>query len=120
MNTYKFKINAVDAHVSQDGLDNVIYNVHYSYIGEDENGNVATQIGVQHVPNVNPENFVSFDKLTQADVISWIEAVLPIEEFQSNLDNQLAELSAPTKVTLSVPESIEVVDEETIESNEEI
>lgn len=106
MNTYKFKINAVDAHVSQDGLENVIYNVHYSYIGEDENGNVATQIGVQHVPGVDPENFVAFDQLTQADVISWIEAVLPVEEFKVNLDAQLAELAAPTKVTLQVPETL--------------
>lgn len=106
MNTYKFKINAVDAHVSQDGLENVIYNVHYSYIGEDENGNVATQIGVQHVPYVDPDNFVAFDQLTQADVISWIEPQLNVEEFKVNLDAQLAELAAPTKVTLQVPETL--------------
>jgi hypothetical protein len=114
MNTYKFKINAVDAHVSQDGLENVIYNVHYSYIGEDENGNVATQIGVQHVHNVNPENFIPFNKLTQADVVSWIEAALPVEEFQKNLDSQLAELAAPTKLTLSIPETLEQEDEEVV------
>lgn len=106
MNTYHFKINAVDAHVSQDGLDNVIYNVHWSYIGEDENGNVATQIGVQHVPYVDPDNFTAFDKLTQADVISWIEPQLNVEEFKVNLDAQLAELAAPTKVTLQVPETL--------------
>ena len=106
MNTYKFRINAVDAHVSQDGLDNVIYNIHWSYIGEDENGNVATQIGVQHVPNVDPDNFTSFDQLTQADIIAWIERMLNVEEFQSNLDAQLAELAAPTKVTLQVPETL--------------
>ena len=107
MNTYYFKINAVDAHVSQDGLDNVIYNVHWSYIGEDENGNVATQIGVQHVPNVDPDNFTSFDQLTQADIIAWIEPMLDVEQFQNNLDIQLAELAAPTKVTLQVPETLE-------------
>lgn len=106
MNTYYFKINAVDAHVSQDGLENVIYNVHYSYFGEDENGNVASQIGVQHVPNVDPENFTAFDQLTQADIIAWIEPELPVDEFQTNLDVQLAELAAPTKVTLQVPETL--------------
>ena len=106
MNTYYFKINAVDAHVSQDGLENVIYNVHYSYFGEDENGNVASQIGVQHVPNVDPENFTAFDQLTQADIIAWIEPELPVDEFQTNLNAQLAELAAPTKVTLQVPETL--------------
>lgn len=108
MNTYKFRINAVDAHVSQDGLENVVYNVHWSYIGEDENGNVATQIGVQHVPYVDPENFKPFEELTQADVIAWIEPQLAVEEFQRNLDQQLAELAAPTKVTLQVPETLAV------------
>ena len=108
MNTYKFRINAVDAHVSQDGLENVIYNVHWSYIGEDANGNVATQIGVQHVPNVDPENFVAFDQLTQADIVAWIEPALNVAEFQTNRDAQLAELAAPTKVTLQVPETLAV------------
>ena len=103
MNTYKFHINAVDAHVSQDGLENVVYNVHYSYIAEDENGNVTRQLGVQHVPYVDPENFTPFNQLTQADVIAWIEPQLPIEEFQANLDRKLLELAAPTKVTLAVP-----------------
>ena len=106
MNTYYFKINAVDAHVSQDGLDNVIYNVHWSYYGEDQDGNVASMIGVQHTPNVDPDNFVAFDQLTQADIIAWIEPMLNVEEFKSNLNAQLAELAAPTKVTLQVPVSL--------------
>ena len=113
-NTYHFKINAVDAHVSQDGLENVVYNVHYSYIGEDENGNIASQIGVQHVPYVDPENFTPFDQLTQADVISWIEPELNVAEFQQNLNAQLAELAAPTKVTLQVPESLNAATNEEI------
>lgn len=103
-NTYHFKINAVDAHVSQDGLENVIYNVHYSFIAEDENGNIATQLGVQHFPSVDPENFTPVENLTQADIIGWIEAVLPVDDFKANLDSQISELAAPTKVTLQIPE----------------
>ena len=105
-NTYYFKINAVDAHVNQEGLENVVYNVHWSYYGEDGNGNVASQIGVQHVPYVDPENFTPFDQLTQADVISWIEPELNVAEFQINLDAQLSEMATPTMVTLQVPESL--------------
>ena len=106
MNTYKFHINAVDAHVSKDGLDNVIYNVHYSYTGEDANGNETIRIGVVNVQAPDADNFVAFDQLTQADVIAWIEPILPVEQMQEDLDNQLAELAAPTKVTLQVPETL--------------
>ena len=113
MNTYKFHINAVDVHTQVGDLEKVVYNVHWSYIGEDENGNVATQIGVQHVPYVDPDNFTPFNQLTQSDIIAWIEPELNVAEFQSNLDAQLAELAAPTKVTLQVPETL--AGEETVE-----
>ena len=63
-------------------------------------------IGVQHTPSVDPENFTPFDQLTQADIIAWIEPELNVAEFQTNLDAQLAELAAPTKVTLQVPETL--------------
>lgn len=114
MNTYFFQIEAVDAHVNQDGLENVIYNVHYSYIAKDENENVARQIGVQHLPSVDADNFTPFDQLTQADVISWIEPKLNVAEFQENLDAQLAELAAPTMVTLQVPDSLDAPTNEEI------
>lgn len=103
-NTYYFKINAVDAYVSKDDLENVIYNVHYSFIGEDENGNAAVQIGVQHFPSVDPENFTPFEDLRQADIITWLEEVLPVDDFKVNVDNEIAEKAAPTKVTLQIPE----------------
>lgn len=114
MNTYYFRINAVDAHVSKDGLDNVIYNVHYSYIGEDANGNVTTRIGVHAVQAPNFDSFVPFDQLTQADVIAWIESDLPVAQMQQDLDLQLAELAAPTKVTLQVPETLDAPTNEEI------
>ena len=113
MNTYNFHINAVDAHVSSNGLDNVIYNVHYSYNGEDGNGNSTSRIGVVAVEAPDADSFVAFDQLTQADVIAWIEPILPVEQMQQDLDLQLAELAAPTKVTLQVPETL--AEEETVE-----
>jgi hypothetical protein len=103
-NTYFFHIEAVDAHVAQDDLENVIYNVHYSYIAQDDNENVVRQIGVQHFPSVDPENFTPIEDLRQADIISWLEEVLPVDEFKVNLDNEIAEKAAPTKVTLQIPE----------------
>ena len=39
MNTYTFRINAVDVHTQVGDLEKVVYNVHWSYIAEDEDGN---------------------------------------------------------------------------------
>ena len=114
-NTYSFKINAVDVHTSQNDLEKVIYNVHWSYIAEDENGNTASSIGVQSVEEPNAETFVAFESLVQRDIIAWIEPLLPVEDMKTSLDAQIAEKVAPTKQTLQVPVSLEeTTTEETV------
>ena len=106
MNTYKFHINAVDVHTQVGDLEKVVYNVHWSYIGEDENGNTASIIGVQSVDEPNADNFTAFESLVQSDIIGWIEPKFVLSEMQANLDAQIAEKVAPTKQTLQVPASL--------------
>ena len=101
MNTYNFKINAVDCYTSKDGLEKVAYNVHWSYFGTDGT-HTASMIGVQSIGEPNPENFVAFEDLTEEKVIGWISASMDVEKMQENLDKQLAELAAPTTVTLQI------------------
>lgn len=115
--TYKFRINAVDVYTSKNDLEKVIYNVHWSYIAEDENGNTASLIGVKKLSEPSAETFVSFDTLIQDDIISWIEPLMEIEVMQANLDAKIAEKIAPTIQTLQVPLSLveEAVEETTTE-----
>ena len=35
-NTYNWRINALDAKIHENNLDNVIYTVHWSFIGQDD------------------------------------------------------------------------------------
>jgi hypothetical protein len=114
MNTYKFHINAVDVHTQVGDLEKVVYNVHWSYIGEDENGNSASIIGVQSVDEPSADSFTAFDQLIQDDIISWIEPKFVLSEMQSNLDAQIAEKVAPTKQTLQVPVSLDAAENEEI------
>lgn len=106
-NTYSFRINAVDVHTSKNDLEKVIYNVHWSYIAEDENGNKASMIGVKSVSDPDPENFTAFESLIQSDIIAWIEPLMDIESMKSNLDAKISEKVAPTRQTLQVPVSLE-------------
>ena len=106
MNTYTFRINAVDVHTQVGELPKVIYNVHWSYFAEDAEGNQASMIGVQSVEEPNAENFKPFEELVQADIIAWIEPLMDVEQMQSNLDAQIAEKVAPTMQTLQVPETL--------------
>ena len=106
MNTYTWRINALDCHVSQNELENVVYTIHWSYVGEDENGNVASMIGTESVGEPDPSNFQSFDTLTQEIVEGWLEASMGterIDEMKANLDKQIEEIVTPKTVTLQLP-----------------
>ena len=106
MNTYKWRINALDCHVSKNELENVVYTIHWSYIGEDENGNKATNIGTQNVGEPSADSFTAFDSLTQEVVEGWLEASMGterIDEMKANLDKQIEEIVTPKTVTLQLP-----------------
>lgn len=121
MNTYNFKINAVDCYTSKDGLEKVAYNVHWSYFGTDGT-HTASMIGVQSIGEPDPENFVAFENLTEEQVIGWISSSMDVEQMQANLDSQIAELAAPSKVTLQLATPVveeEVIEEEIIEEEPE-
>lgn len=112
MNTYYFRINAVDVHTQVGDLEKVVYNVHWSYFAEDEDGNQASMIGTQTVEEADADNFTAFDQLIQSDIIAWIEPSMDLAQMQSNLDAQIAEKVAPTRQTLQVPLTLEPVVEE--------
>lgn len=101
MNTYTWKINAVDCYTSKDGLEKVAYNVHWSFFATDGENN-ASMIGVQSVGEPNPDNFTPFDQLTEEQVVSWITASMDVEQMQLNLDKQIEDLIAPKVVTLQL------------------
>lgn len=103
MNTYYFKINAVDTYVSKTvndtELQDVVYNVHWSYFGEHESGKKIDSVGMTEVSDPDPSNYTNFDDLTEEMVISWIEPMLDVTKMQEWIDGKLAELVSPTKQT---------------------
>ena len=101
MNTYTWKINAVDCYTSKDGLEKVAYNVHWSFFATDGENN-ASMIGVQSVGEPSPDNFTPFDQLTEEQVVSWITSSMDVEQMQANLDKQIEDLVAPKVVTLQL------------------
>jgi len=113
MNTYTFRINAVDAKVSLDGLSNVITRVHYTQIATNADGVMVSRNDVVMLPAPQPEVFVPADQLVQSDVIEWIKPLIDLESTQASLDARLAEKVAPTQVRLTIPETLEPVVEET-------
>jgi len=100
--TYTWKINAVDCEVSKNDMANVVYGVHWSLFAQDEEGRMASIIGMQSVGDPDPENFTPFDELTEDMVVSWIEGAMDMEMLQENLTRQIEEIATPKRVTLQL------------------
>ena len=101
-NTYNWKINALDAKIHENDLDNVIYTVHYTFIGQDDSEEpvMASSIGTLGV-QYNPENpFIPYADLTKEDVVGWLEAGLDVDSMKENLDKQIELKIHPVNETL--------------------
>ena len=100
--SFTWKVVALDYAVSQDGLSNVVTNVHWRVSKEDENGNSGSSYGTQGLPAPDPSSFTDWDNLDEFTVLSWAtnemgeEAVTAIE---ASIDAQIAENANPTSGT---------------------
>lgn len=90
----KFKILKVVAKKQEEGLENVIHLVSWSYEhieGED----FAHLKGSSRLPEPDPNNFIASENVTIDMVIGWVEASLSeegIARLNNFLDNQLNEV----------------------------
>tara|TARA_R100000278_G_scaffold120547_1_gene103069 strand:+ start:465 stop:794 length:330 start_codon:yes stop_codon:yes gene_type:complete len=92
-NTYDWKINQLDAKIKQDGKDNVIYTVHWSYIAKDDSEPdkyMASSIGAISVEYKDGDPFIEYADLKKSDVVGWLEADIDVDAMKLNLDNQIA------------------------------
>jgi len=108
-NTYSWRINALDVYPTQDSLTDVVYNIHWGMTATSDqladNGNayMASSIGTQVVAAPDPDNFTSFDDLTQEIVEAWLEASdLNVDAIKASLDAQIVEKITPTSVTRQI------------------
>ena len=92
-NTYDWKISQLDAKIKQDGKDNVIYTVHWSYIAKDDSEPdkyMALSIGTLSVEYKDGDPFIEYADLKKSDVVGWLEADIDVDALKSNLDSQIA------------------------------
>ena len=116
-NTYSWNCRTVDAyptHTDENDVteSQVVYNVHWRVTGTDGTHS-ATSIGTQTLETADLSGFTAFDSVTHENMIAWTQAALGAErvtELEASLDSQLAELAAPSSVTLTIAEP--VVEEE--------
>jgi hypothetical protein len=99
-------ISQLNCAVESEGLPNVINVIHWRYQATQVDGDktwFAETYGASSVAQPNPQNFVPYEDVTEAEVISWLEQILPVEAMQLALENNIALQITPKEVTLPLP-----------------
>lgn len=104
---YTWVINQLNCLVDQDGLQDVINVIHWTYNATeiDDEGKewFASMYSTSNVEQPNPQNFVPYPDVTEDQVISWLEAILPVSDMQASLASNIYLQQHPIEVTLPLP-----------------
>jgi len=87
--TYTWKLTSLKKKNS--GSHNgVVFQTYWQKTGTDENGNTGLFAGATPFDptQVNPENFVAFDQLTEATVLGWIQSVQTVH-YEQHINDQI-------------------------------
>ena len=70
MATFNWKVLSVDCYPQKDNLTNVIYIIYWQCVGEQDGYTAALERNTK--VNCDPDNFIPFDQLTEAQVLGWV------------------------------------------------
>ena len=97
--TFTYSISQTDFVLSEDGLTNVINNLHWRCNARETSSGkdyIAGNYGTQSLAAPDPSAFTAYDSVTEADCIAWLkaamgdDAVTALEtSLQANIDLQI-------------------------------
>jgi hypothetical protein len=101
-----WKILKLECIPSQNGLDNIIVNVHFKYIGEKLINGItysgsATEIIALDEPDIN--NFTPLDNITKEQVISWAENKIDTFALNTYLNNSIESQLKQSLIDVELP-----------------
>ena len=103
---FQWVISQLNCAVESEGLSDVINVIHWRYNATQVDGDktwFADTYGSSSVSQPNPQNFIPYPDVTEAEVIGWLEEILPVEAMQLSLENNIALQINPVEVTLPLP-----------------
>ena len=98
--SYKWTINQMNAHIESEGEQNVIFTVHWTYLGSEESGGKtyqASQIGAQSFTYVAGEPFVPYadSEAFETIVIGWLEGALDVPVMSARIAAEIQKEITP-------------------------
>jgi hypothetical protein len=103
---YKWQFPSLEVTYDVDGLENVVTVVHWRLNAADGIHN-ASSYGACGVGSPTPEAFVSYEDITEEEVVEWVTTALggedKVETMKDGLAAQIATLKAPKSGSMTPP-----------------
>ncbi|CAB4162832.1 hypothetical protein UFOVP787_137 [uncultured Caudovirales phage] len=102
--TYNWNFGPLECIPSLDGLTDVVKIVHWRYIGTDGTYS-ENRYGSVGLDTPSSDNFISFNDLTETEIIEWITPKLhvSVEEMQQNIETSINNQKNPPIINKSPP-----------------
>ncbi|MBP52733.1 MAG: hypothetical protein CMI27_06265 [Opitutae bacterium] len=103
--TFTYLISQTDFVLSQDGLTNVINNLHWRCDAAETSGGkdyAAGSYGTQGLAAPDPSSFTAYDSVTEADCIAWLKAAMgddAVAALEAGLQSSIDAQITPTEGT---------------------
>ena len=103
--TYTWSIPQMQAHIESEGESNVIFQVHYIYIGTEESEGITYSenfMGMEEYTYLPGEPFVPYEDSEAFEdvVIGWLEGSLDVPAMQAVIDASIAKQLSPVNEDL--------------------
>lgn len=111
MNTYEWKIVALDCKPQEEGKTDVVVTAHWT-VSATDGTYTSSAYGTQSFTFNPAKSFTPFANLTQDQVVGWVQAGMGIDAvtaLQESLDNQIANQVNPPIVKPPLPWSTPVL-----------
>jgi len=102
MNTYTYKIAALDTAKSVDGLVDVVVTAHYTINCTDGTDSVGTY-GTVGFESPDAASFKPYESLTEEEVVGWVKEKIDVAGLETYLDKDLEDKKNPPIVQLPIP-----------------
>lgn len=102
MTNYTWTISSLETAPKEGQLNDVVKIVHWRYKGVD--GDYSAEVYSSFAcSEPSATDFTAYPDLTEADVVSWLEAGLDVDSLKANIDSQIDGQKNPKIVTLPLP-----------------
>lgn len=101
-----WKILKLECIPNKNGLENVVFHVHYEYIGEKTIDGIsysASSYGVIAVEDPDENNFTPVNELTKEQVVSWIENKIDSFALNIALEHNIESQIKPPSIEIESP-----------------